>query len=130
MLSTSEVILTETVVLGLDTTTVKMKLPPGAERLIGLADLLTAITGKAGATAVELVVVVAGGVNDTVALAVAVTMLPLVSTPVTVTVSVWLAPELPRKVPGKVHGADVAPGARVTPISVPQVEPVIAVRSP
>src|SRR5580692_2338313 len=146
MLSVSAVIFTDTVVLGLDTTTVKMKVPPGADKLIGLADLVTAITGAPGTVlvvvgatlvlvvvvgaTVVLVVVVGGGVRVTVAWAVAVAVLPLESTPWTVTVSVWLAPETPMKEPGNVHGADDAPGASVTPISVPQVEPASVAKLP
>src|SRR5580658_40886 len=106
------------VVLGLDTWTVKVKLPPGAGRLGGLAALVTAITG------------VNSGVRVTVACAVAVTMLPLLSTPVTVTVSVWLAPDTPVKEPVKLHGADVAPGASVVPMRAPQVDPARVARFP
>ena len=74
-------ILTGTVVLGLVTVTVKVKSPPGAGRVSGLAVLVTLIWGRTP------------GVRVTVAWAMAVTVVPLVSTPVTVTVSVWLAPE-------------------------------------
>ena len=45
MLSTSEVILMGSMVLGLDTWTVKVKVPPGSGRLSGLAALVTAIGG-------------------------------------------------------------------------------------
>src|SRR5947199_248935 len=88
-----------TSLLGLVTTTVKVKSPPGSGRLRGLAVLATAITGA--------------GVRETVALSWAVTEVPSGLWPTTVTVSVWESPALPVKGPMKLHGADDAPGARV-----------------
>src|SRR5580704_15290683 len=119
MLSNRDVIVTGSTVLGLDTVTVKVKLPPGADRLIGLADLVTPICGNA-----------VGGVMVTVALAVEVAVLPLVSVPSTVTMSVWLAPALPVNAPVKLHDGEVAPGARVVPMRLPQVEPGRVARLP
>src|SRR5437868_4778657 len=108
MSSTSESMV-RTSVLGFVTTTVKVKSPPGAGRLRGLAVFDTAITGA--------------GVRVTVAVSLAVTLTPVGLWPTTVTVSVWESPGLPVKGPMKLHGADEAPGARVVPMSRPQVEP-------
>ena len=115
-LSTSCVIVTGVVVLGFDTDTVNVKSPPGAASVGGAAAFVTAITGAAS------------GVSVTVACAVAVAVMPFESTPVTVTASVCLSPALPVKGPWKVQGGLVAPGARVMPISVPQVLPASVAR--
>ncbi len=117
-LSINCVIVTGTVALGFDTVAVNVNVPPGATRLDGLAALVTAICGPAG-----------GGVKVTVAFAVAVTVTPLF-TPVTVTVSVCDAPAAPVNAPVKLHGAVLAPGCNVTPISAPHVELRALVRSP
>src|SRR5947199_132789 len=102
--------------LGLVTTTVKVKSPPDRKSLGEGDDLATAITGT--------------GVRVTVALSLAVTEVPSGLWPTTVTVSVWESPELPVKGPVKLHGADEAPGARVVPMSRPHVEPGRVGRSP
>ena len=69
------------------TTTPKVNWPPGSGRLLGLADFSTRMTGS------RLVRV-------TTASSVSLTELPSSSAPVTVTMSVWLAPALPVKLPG------------------------------
>ena len=108
-LSLSDVIVTVSLLL-LVTTAVKVNSPPGSGRESGFAVFTTWTVG------IRLVMV-------TVASSVSVTVLPLTSVPTTVTVSVCWAPAGPLKFPGKVHGALLAPGARVVPIRAPQVEP-------
>src|SRR5918993_6111205 len=92
------------------TTTSKVKAPPGAGRLTGVARLSTEMSG------VMLMI-------ETVASSLAVTTVPEASVAVTVTTSVCDAPAGPLKTPGNVHGADEAPGARTVPWRAPQVEP-------
>src|SRR5436305_14134220 len=99
MLSTRLVMVTGTVVLGFDTVAVKVKSPPGATRLVGLAVFVSPICGPA-----------AGGVRLTVACAVAVTVNPFWM-PVTVSVAVCASPALPVHGPANVHGEVLAPGA-------------------
>jgi hypothetical protein len=118
MLSTSWVIVTGVVVDGFDTCTVNVKSPPGSTREDGEAAFVTAITGGVN------------GVSPTVAIAIAVAVNPFESTPFTVTVSVCESPALPANGPVKVHGWLDAPGANVTPISVPHVLPARVARSP
>jgi hypothetical protein len=110
-LSTSLVIVTGVVADGFDTTTVNVKSPPGSTRDGGAAAFDTAITGGAN------------GVNRTTAIAIAIAVNPLMSTPVTVTVSVCDAPATPVNGPVNVHGELDAPGANVTPINAPHVLP-------
>ena len=88
-LSTSAVIVTGCNVLGFETCTVNLNVPPGATSVNGFATFVTAICGLAG-------------VNVTVAFAVAVTVTPLF-TPVAVTVSVCDAPALPANGPENEH---------------------------
>src|SRR5687768_14871672 len=95
---------------GFDTTTVKVKVPPGAGRVSGVAVFTTATTGTTL-------------VMRTMASSVSVTMTPAAFWPTTVTTSVWEAPAWPVKGPVNVHGGELAPGARVVPIRVLQVEP-------
>src|SRR5947199_237091 len=111
MLSTSWVIVTGVVVDGFATCTVNVNVPPGSTRDGGAAAFVTAITGGAN------------GVNVTVAIAIAVAVNPLMSTPVTVTVSVCDPPATPLNGPVNEHGALDAPGANVTPINAPHVLP-------
>ena len=75
MLSVRAVIVTGVNVLGFDTVTVNVNVPPGASLVNGLAAFVTAICGAAG-------------VKVTVAFAEAVAVNPFESTPPTVTVSV------------------------------------------
>jgi hypothetical protein len=109
MLSVKLVIVIGSTVLGFDTVTVNVNVPPGAGRVNGLATFVTPICGPVG-------------VNETVACAVAVTVIPLFI-PVTVTVSVCESPARPVNEPVKLHGELVAPGANVVPISAPHVLP-------
>src|SRR5437588_8926179 len=83
--------------LVLVTRTVKVNGPPGAGRLVGLADLVTVRVG--GRLVMEMV-----------ALAVALTWVPPVVVAVAVTTSVWVAPASPVKVATNEH-LDVPPGA-------------------
>src|SRR5436305_5388156 len=99
------------------TTTVKVKAPPGAVRVSGVAVLRTAITGTTL-------------VSVTVAWSVSVTTVPAASWAVTVTVSVWDAPAGPVKLPGNVHTGVEAAGASTVPIRAPQVLPARVARSP
>jgi hypothetical protein len=115
-LSTRLVIVTGSNVLGFETCAVNLNTPPGSTSLVGDATFVKAICGAAG-------------VNVTVALAVAVTVVPLLD-PVTVIVSVCESPATPVNVPVNVHVGLVAPGARVVPISVPQVLPARVARFP
>ena len=92
------------------TTTSKVKAPPGAGRVRGVALLSTRMAGTMS-------------MMETVASSVAVTTVPEASVAVTVTMSVWEAPAAPVKSPVKVHGAEEAPGARTVPMRAPQVEP-------
>src|ERR1044072_8001746 len=102
--------------LVLVTTTVKVKAPPGAGRLVGLAALVTATVGG---TLVRV----------TVAWALAWVGTPWMSTAVAVTVSVCDAPASPVK--GAVNWQlYVPPGASTVPMALVQVELARVVRSP
>ena len=103
-------IVTGTTVLGFDTCTVNVNVPPGSGRLNGLATFVTAICGVPET-------------SETVACATAVAVNPFESIPLTVTVSVCEAPAVPVNGPVKLHGLLDAPGASVTPINDPHVLP-------
>jgi hypothetical protein len=103
--------------LVLVTTALKVKVPPGAGRLVGAAVLTTCTVGSTS-------------VMPTVASSVSVAVWLSSSTAVAVTMSVWVAPALPVKLPGKLQGTDVAPGASTVPMSAPQVEPGMTTRFP
>src|SRR5215210_3690055 len=92
------------------TTTLKVKEPPGAGRVVGVALFSTEMSGTML-------------IRLTVASSLAVTTVPSSSVAVTVTTSVWDAPAGPVKSPGNVQGADDAPGASTVPMRAPQVEP-------
>jgi hypothetical protein len=88
MLSVRLVMVTDSAALSLRTRTVKVKVPPGSGRVRGAASLMTVMTGGTPS-------------RVTTASSVAVAVLPAASVPTAVTTSVWLAPALPVKVPGK-----------------------------
>src|SRR5436305_9159091 len=103
--------------LVLVTSTVKVKVPPGAGLERGLAVLTTVMVGG------TLVI-------DTVALAVSVAVVPWESVTTTVTRSDWDAPASAMKLPVKLHVGEEAPGARVVPMRAPQVLPARVARVP
>jgi hypothetical protein len=115
-LSIKLVIVTGSSVLGFETCAVNVNVPPGSTSLSGDATFVNAICGGAG-------------VNVTVALAVAMTVVPLF-VPVTVIVSVCDCGACPVNVPVNEHVGLVAPGASVVPINVPHVLPARVARSP
>ena len=85
MSSVSDVIVSGSA-LRLVTTTLNVNWPPGSGSEAGVAVLSTAMIGRTS-------------VRVTTASSVSVASLPSSSSPVTVTVSVWLSPALPVKLP-------------------------------